>query len=329
MRLYRLGDLGEPVRDIQDRLSALGYDCSADPRGDFGSPTHTAVLAFQRDRGLNPDGLVGPETWRRLYEAGYRLGDRILYLRRPMLRGEDVAELQSRLNNLGFDAGKVDGVFGPKTGEAVLDFQHNRGLPEDGKAGPEVITEMQLVTRGPMRAGREAIREREWLRSLPAHVVGTRVFFDPACRNLREAAAAWAAAGAASLELQERGGLPLTSRAADTSLPERVRAGRANRMGAELVVSFQLAEVGEDAVYYFGSERSRSEAGALLAERVAAIVGGRVEARATSILRETRAPAVIVAHHRLDEEVGRKTVEGLEAFFLTAGGGPPQLIRRR
>ena len=36
MRLYRLEDSGEPVRDIQDRLSALGYDCGADPRGGAG-----------------------------------------------------------------------------------------------------------------------------------------------------------------------------------------------------------------------------------------------------------------------------------------------------
>ncbi len=87
MRLYRLGDSGTAVRDIQDRLGALGYVCSADPRSEFGETTRTAVISFQRRRGLPADGIVGPETWRAIYEAGFRLGDRLLYLRRPMLRG--------------------------------------------------------------------------------------------------------------------------------------------------------------------------------------------------------------------------------------------------
>ena len=108
----------------------------------------------------------------------------------------------------------------------------------------------------------------------------------------------------------------MLARAADTSLPERVRAGRANRHGAELVVSFQHCRGDTDeAVYFFASDRSRSEAGALLAERIAESIGAKVLGRATAILRETRAPAVIVARHRLEPDLGRQVVEGLEAFF--------------
>jgi N-acetylmuramoyl-L-alanine amidase len=317
VRLYRLNDTGEPVRDIQDRLSALGYPSDPDPRGEFGTATEAAVRRFQESRGLLVDGIVGPETWRVLYEAGYRLGDRLLFMRRPMLRGEDVAELQSRLSQLGFDCGKIDGIFGPETEQAVAEFQRNRGLPEDGKGGPEVITELRLLMRATIRAGREAIREREWLRTVPATVVGARIFFDAACRNPEEAHSAWTAATAAALELQERGGIPMMSRSADTSLPERVRAGRANRHGAELVVSFQLAAT--DSVQFFASDRSRSEAGALLAEAVATAVGGKVEGRATALLRETRAPAVIIARSDLSAATGRRVVDGLEHFFGSAG----------
>jgi N-acetylmuramoyl-L-alanine amidase len=251
-----------------------------------------------------------------MYEAGYRLGDRLLFLRRPMLRGEDVAELQSRLSQLGFDCGKIDGILGPVTERAILDFQHNRSLLEDGTAGPEVITELRLLVRGDVKAGRDAVREREWLRTLPQTVVGSRIFFDAACRTPEESQLAWAAASAAALELQARGGLPMLARAADTSLPERVRAGRANRHGAELVISFQQCRGDtEEAVYYFASDRSRSEAGALLAERVAEAVGSKVLGRATAILRETRAPAVIVARNQLEPDLGRLVVDGVEAFF--------------
>lgn len=315
MRLYRLSDAGEPVRDIQDRLTALGYPTTPDPRGEFAAATHEAVKGFQASRGLITDGVVGPETWRSLYEAGYRLGDRLLFMRRPMLRGEDVAELQSRLNQLGFDAGKADGILGTDTERALIDFQRNRGLPEDGKAGPEVITELRLILRGAMRGGREAIRELEWLRALPDSLVGARVFFDAACRGPDEAQAAWAAAAAAALDLQEKGGVPMMSRSADTSLPERVRAGRANRIGAEVVISFQLGRDGVNAVYFYSSERGRSQAGALLARSISESVGGEVEGMATAILRETRAPAVIVARTDLAADTGRKVVAALEGFF--------------
>jgi len=129
MRLYRLGDEGAAVRDIQDRLHALGHPCDPDRRSIFGDGTRQAVRGFQKARGLDVDGIVGPDTWRSLYEAGYRLGDRMLFLRRPMIRGEDVSELQSRLGSLGFDPGKVDGVFGPTTERAVLEFQHSPRVP--------------------------------------------------------------------------------------------------------------------------------------------------------------------------------------------------------
>jgi N-acetylmuramoyl-L-alanine amidase len=316
MRLYRLGDEGPAVQDIQDRLLALGLAYGDDPPGVFGEGTKEAVVSFQSSRGLDPDGIVGPDTWRALYEAGYRLGDRLLFLRRPMMRGEDVAELQTRLNNLGFDAGKPDGIFGPDTERAVIEFQHNRGLTEDGVVGPEVVTELRLVTRGPLRRGREAVRELEWLRSLPTTLVGAKVAFDAAARTTEEAARCWAAAVTAAVELQNRGGLPLLSRSMDEALPERVRARRANRAAAELIVSFQH---GDDAVLYFATPTTRSEAGYHLAVHVHHTLGGDMSGRATPILRETRAPAVVVVREDMGAAVGARVVEALEAFFRDPG----------
>jgi N-acetylmuramoyl-L-alanine amidase len=235
-----------------------------------------------------------------------------------MMRGEDVSELQSRLSSLGFDVGKVDGIFGPKTEEAVIEFQHNRDLAEDGKAGPEVVTEIHLVTRGEMREGRQAVREREWLRKLPPTVAGTRVYLDAGCRDQHEASVAWDAASAAGLALQDLGGLPVMSRSQDGSLPERMRAHRANVFGADLIIAFQLSTDGDDAVFFFASEYSRSEAGELLARSLASVLGGKVEGRAGALLKETRAPAVVVSRGKLDEEVGHAVVDGLTQFFAGA-----------
>lgn len=319
MRLYRVGDEGPAVRDIQDRLAALGFEPGTDKRSLFGEGTAAAVTEFQKAKGLDVDGIVGPDTWRSLYEAGYRLGDRLLFMRRPMIRGEDVAELQSRLNSLGFDSGKVDGIFGPNTETAVIDFQHNRHLAEDGKVGPEVVTEIHLVTRGEMREGRQTIREQEWLRLLPETVAGARIFLDADCRDPEESRLAWEAASAAALAIQDAGGLPMMSRSNDITLPERVRARRANRMGSDLIVVFRLNREGEDCVFYFASQHSSSRAGEALANAIALSVAATVEGRASAMLKETRAPAAVVALRSLDEKTGQAVAEGLNRFFAEAG----------
>jgi N-acetylmuramoyl-L-alanine amidase len=235
-----------------------------------------------------------------------------------MIRGEDVSELQSRLNSLGFDAGKVDGTYGPDTERAVIEFQHNRNLAEDGRVGPEVVTEIQLVSRGDPKDGRDAIREREWLRLLPATLAGARIYLDPGCRDPRESEQAWEAANDAAIAIREAGGIPLLSRSQDTTLPERVRARRGNRLGSDIIVALRSSRDTADRVFYFGSEHSTSAAGEELARAIAVVVGGSVEARANSILKETRAPTAVVSHTRLDADLGQAIVEGLQLFFRSA-----------
>src|SRR5438874_6829039 len=133
MRVIREGDRGQPVADVQRRLAALGLPPSdKELTGVFGPDTRVRVMAFQQDRGLSVDGIVGDETWRQLVEASWRLGDRVLYLAAPHLRGDDVRDLQDRLATLGFDVGRGDGIFGTRTEGAVREFQRNYGLPADG-----------------------------------------------------------------------------------------------------------------------------------------------------------------------------------------------------
>src|SRR3989338_5919647 len=72
-----------------------------------------AIRTFQQNRGLDVTGAVNSVTMRALEEAQWKLGDRSLYLQQPpLLRGDDIATLQSRLTEMGFDCGRVDGVFG-------------------------------------------------------------------------------------------------------------------------------------------------------------------------------------------------------------------------
>lgn len=62
MSSYRLGSHGDAVRQIQRQLQARGlYRGAID--GDFGGGTQAAVTAFQRNNGLDADGVVGTSTW--------------------------------------------------------------------------------------------------------------------------------------------------------------------------------------------------------------------------------------------------------------------------
>ena len=66
--LLKKGSRGDAVRELQETLNRLGYDCgSAD--GIFGEKTRQAVERFQRDHALTADGIVGQQTWRAIDAA--------------------------------------------------------------------------------------------------------------------------------------------------------------------------------------------------------------------------------------------------------------------
>ncbi|MDJ0496572.1 MAG: peptidoglycan-binding protein [Acidimicrobiia bacterium] len=315
MRLYRIGDDGEAVRDIQDRLAALGFNPAQDSRGGFGEATAAAVSAFQAKRGLWVDGIVGPDTWRALVSAGYQLGSRMLYHRVPMMRGDDVADLQRRLNSLGFDAGNVDGIFGPDTLRGLLNFQSNRGLAEDGVLGSEVVDELSLMARATSKPGREIVRDHQWLESLPSTIAGQRIYIDPFCRDEEEASATWGPAIYLSTIIQAHGAQIALSRSVDTAPPERVRALRANRLGVDLVISLCLPRDGKPGVFFFASELSKSHAGESLAERIGGLLDIPREGRAIPILKNTRSPAVVVAMPDPSERATTAIAQGLISLF--------------
>ena len=311
VRLYRVGDEGEPVRDIQGRLVALGHTIDPDAVGTYGMGTARAVRSFQTGRGLPADGIVGTDTWRALVRAGYSLGDRMLYHRVPMMRGDDVAELQRQLNALGFDAGKVDGIFGPDTLRALLDFQANRRMAEDGIAGRAVAGELALMARATAKAGREGVRDRQWLAQLPGTLVGQHVYVDAFCRNDAERANAWRAAITFARIIQDLGAAPFMSRSIDTTPTERVRALRANRVGVDVIVAF--AEPGSDgpSVSFSESAHSSSTAGEHMARAIGERLDIPVHGRAIPMLKHTRSPAVVVAYAPLDEKTGGKVAQGI------------------
>ncbi len=172
----RSGDRGSAVSDLQGRLTRLGLPVVPDEDGTFGTGTRAAIEAFQHRRGLRVDGTCGTQTWSALVEAGFALGSRLVYDRRPMLRGDDVAELQRRLSALGFDTGRVDGIFGPATAHAVREFQGNVGLPSDGIVGATTVRELgRVMPRHADPSLVSAVRDRERLLHAPRTLLDRRI----------------------------------------------------------------------------------------------------------------------------------------------------------
>jgi hypothetical protein len=63
-----LGESGDAVSALQQRLSSLGY-WLGEPDGNYGQLTRQAVMAFQKTEGLGRDGVAGPDTQGRLAAA--------------------------------------------------------------------------------------------------------------------------------------------------------------------------------------------------------------------------------------------------------------------
>lgn len=71
-------------------------------------------------------------------------------------RGDDVAALQKSLNSLGYYCGNVDGIFGPKTYNAVVSLQKANNIKVDGIVGPQTRQVIAALTSNTSRS--EALR---------------------------------------------------------------------------------------------------------------------------------------------------------------------------
>jgi N-acetylmuramoyl-L-alanine amidase len=317
----RPGATGEPVRDVQRRLTRLGFDLSADAAARYGTATEQAIRQFQEQRGLRIDGICGPQTWGALVEAGYRLGVRLLYLRAPMLRGDDVSELQEALGALGFDAGRVDGIFGPRTVAALEEFQRNAGLTVDGICGPDTIASLRRVVRPTGSSPPVAsVRETQRLLDAPRQLHGRRV-------GIGENGGLAALTDAVGRALVEAGAVVAVLHHPD----ESVQAGEANAFNAEAFLSLALCEEAHCSTAYFAARAFESIGGRQLAELVLDEVSGDVFPTAghavgmqLPILRETRMAAVVceVGPPRVVVEHTAELAESLTRAFARWARGP-------
>lgn len=290
------GATGPRVREIQERLGDLTHSTLADPLGAFGDNTVDLVESFQRTRGLQITGVVDATTWSRLIEAGWQLGQRLLYLTQPLLRGDDVAELQLRLSQLGFNPGRIDGIFGPLLETALTDFQRNCALNPSGTLTRATLNELKRMA--PVIADLSLVSEARDLFGFDDDVTGPLVvcgdgpLVELLVRSLSP-----------TFDVHDLGGEPTD-----------VVARRANDLSAAAVISVQvLSELHEVHLHYWASYRSHSRRGEQLASAIASGLSRsehlpRVEVTgmALPILRETRMTTLHIEHgaqadHELEE----------------------------
>ena len=149
------GSSGEYVSVLQYYLAVISrfYDSvpSVSQTGVFDTQTENAVKAFQRTFGLEPDGIVGRNTWNDIYRAyrgivvdqGLLSGGAALYpgsILQLGSSGEYVSLLQEYLNELArvypsIPSVTVDGRFGQATDTAVRAAQNQLGLTPNGIVG--------------------------------------------------------------------------------------------------------------------------------------------------------------------------------------------------
>ena len=307
-KLIREGERSAEVADVQARLRALGYKIE-DGTGRFGPGTTAAVRTFQQDRSILVDGIIGPHTWGQIVEASWYLGDRDLYLKHPPMRGDDVASLQERLNALGFDAGKEDGIFGVDTDRAVRAFQKEYGVAGDGIFG--LVSHAALLGLRVDRPGTSAHLREELRRIEKRGLSGATIVIDPGhggddvgdvtTSRVTEADACWQIAARLADRLASFGARVRFTRN-ETEGPEAsARAAMANEIDADLFLSIHLNGHAEStaegaSTYYFGGSR----AGESVADQIQGqlvrlgLRDCRSHARSYPILRETRMPAVLI-----------------------------------
>lgn len=168
-RPLQYGDSGEDVRQLQTRLTALGY-YTGKISGNYLEGSQSAVQTFQQHNALPATGKADVDTQTYLYSSLARsksepaaatptpapvqgfLVDESLPEELTEIAGETipfegnvkrgatgarVKEIQARLTDLGYYAGPISGNFLAKTQKAVKSFQTQNGLEADGIIGEQ------------------------------------------------------------------------------------------------------------------------------------------------------------------------------------------------
>ena len=375
MQILRLGDRGPAVADVRAALRSLGLlaaDGLPDGTGagtsgqpaldsaEFDAATELAVRHFQQVRGLSVDGRVGEETYRALNEARWSLGDRLLRYDpvRPM-RGDDVISLQERLLELGYDAGRADGILGPETEAGLRAFQRDYGLTSDGTCGPATLRALRQLGRKVTGGRPQLLRQSASFVDSGPHLIGRRIVVDAGhgaddpgytAGETTEADLVFDLASRIEGRLAAAGATVYLTRGRHQGPPLAERTAFANDARADLFLSLHMDSHDSEhargvAAYYYGTGSGASstfgEQFANLARREVVARTGLLDLgshpKTWDLLRMTRMPAVrldcgylshpvdrlLLLDARVRNSVAHAVLAAVQRLYLPADADPP------
>jgi N-acetylmuramoyl-L-alanine amidase len=222
-----------------------------------------------------------------------------------MMRGDDVAALQARLTEMGFNSGRVDGIFGLRTESAVKEFQQSVGIKVDGKCGPATIIALIRLTKIVSGGTPTQMRETAARRNRGPALANKVIVIDPAF-GAQEAEIVYDIAQRLEGRLLALGASVFLTRGPRNVLSENQIISFANKNAADLLISLHtehLTNSGAHGVstYFYGSDAHGIHS--IVGERFASLVqreicartdllNCRTHAKTWDLLRLTQAPAV-------------------------------------
>ncbi len=217
----------------------------------------------------------------------------------PNLRGDDVAELQVRLAQFGFNPGRIDGIFGVLTEEALSDFQRNCALEVSGTLTRATLVELvRMTSTHTARSLVTDARDRAGFHDVPSGplIVGGRSPLAPLLARTCERV--------------------MKVEVLSDESPQAI-ADYANANAAAFVLSLQtLKHIDGVHLHYWASYRSHSRRGEQLASRIASactqsthLPRVEVTGMALPVLRETKMITLHIEHGDDDEQTLKELAE--------------------
>ncbi len=367
MQLLRSGMRASAVAEVRTILAGLGLLNNTDPDAVdlFDAPTERAIKAFQQNRGLSADGIVGRDTYRALSGARWRPGDRVMmHNATNLMYGDDVEWLQLRLLQLGYDCGtRADGIYGPRTEDALRNFQREQALHPDGVCATQTLRALNQLERSVVGGRPQLLRDMRAVADAGPNLMGKRIVLDPShggsdtgvsVDGVHEADLVWDLATRLEGRLSVVGVTTSLTRGPSNTSTDEQRAQFANNQRADLVLSLHLDSASSPhsngvATYFYGGRETSSSLGERLADLVqreivarTALLDGHIHAKNWELLRLTRMPAVWVELGYLSSPVDRAKIldplfrdvvaeailVAVQRLYLPAADDPPTGVLR-
>jgi N-acetylmuramoyl-L-alanine amidase len=310
----KLGDRSTAVELISNTLLRLGFITA--PSDIFDEKLTQGIKAFQQERGLTATGVINEITARSLEEARFKLGDRVLsFDASAIMRGDDVSNLQDRLIQMGFNCGKVDGIYGANTEAAVKEFQKSVGITVDGKCGPATLISLMRLVKTVSGGAPNQLRETVKHSVRPSALANKVIVIDPSwggqftgerANGVIESEVVFDLAQRVEGRLIALGVNVVLTRSANNSPLEVDRINVANSVNADLVIALKVDSYKNEkangvATYFYGRDDKgvRSVVGERFANLIQREICARTDllnchthAKSWDLLRLTVAPTV-------------------------------------